>query len=271
MNYKAIRQQAQSLVKGNRKAFAPFILLALILNLSQLAPLIRRLLASAATGQVANATLPVWLSLSTTVVSIIISACILSLTWGLLTLSRKKGKSNLAVSDAGLIFTKPFLGKAIKVVLLQCVIFVALYLIALAGIFFYSITILGVASGAITSEATIIINLIVVLSLFVTWFVVMVRYIYHFSMVYFILYDSVVNGTYTRAWDCLMESRAMMKGYKFRFFILQLTFLGWSLLIPLTLGLASFYVTPYYQAATTFFYETVRKGFSVLISTDDDK
>lgn len=271
MNYKAIRQQAQKLVKGNLKAFAPFILLALILNISQLVPLIRRLSTLKATGEMVNSTLPVWLSLSTTVVSIVISACVLSLTLGLLSISRKKDNSNLSVSDAGLIFTKPFLGKAVKVILLQFIIFVAFYLIALAGIFFYSITILGVASGAITSEATIIINLIVVLVLFVTWFVVMVRYIYHFSMVYFILYDSVVNDNYTRAWDCLMESRAMMKGYKFRLFILQLTFLGWSLLVPLTLGIASFYVAPYYQAATTIFYETVKKGFSVLILTDDNK
>ncbi|KXT75390.1 DUF975 family protein [Streptococcus sp. DD12] len=271
MNYSAIRQKARQLISGNRKAFAPFILLTLILNVSQLAPFLRRILTSASTGNFANPTLPVWLSLSTTIVSLIISACFLSLTLGLLSLFRKNKQGALAVSDAGLIFSRPFLGKAIKVALLQFVIYAVFYLIALAGIFFYSITILGIASGAITSEATVLINLIVILVLFITWFVLMVRYIYHFSMTYFILYDSISQNSYTRAWDCLMESRAMMKGYKFRFFILQLSFLGWYLLIPLTLGLASFYVIPYYQAATAVFYETVKEGFSVLIVSDDEE
>ena len=58
----------------------------------------------------------------------------------------------------------------------------------------------------------------------------------------------------------IAKSRRMMKGHKWELFLLDLSFTGWMLLSILTLGLALFYVWPYYQAARAAFYYEIKKG-----------
>ncbi|WP_124726732.1 DUF975 family protein [Staphylospora marina] len=54
--------------------------------------------------------------------------------------------------------------------------------------------------------------------------------------------------------EAITRSRKMMDGYKWKLFVLQLSFIGWFLLGFLTSGLAFFYVIPYYHATMTQFY-----------------
>jgi uncharacterized membrane protein len=55
-------------------------------------------------------------------------------------------------------------------------------------------------------------------------------------------------------------SKQMMRGQKWRTFILDLSFLGWHLLTPFTFGLLGFlYVNPYVSATDTELYMTLRK------------
>ena len=49
----------------------------------------------------------------------------------------------------------------------------------------------------------------------------------------------------------------MMKGNKWRLFCLDFSFIGWDLLCLLTLGILSFWVTPYRQAAYAAFYQNL--------------
>jgi len=46
--------------------------------------------------------------------------------------------------------------------------------------------------------------------------------------------------------QCIDESTALMRGHKWELFILDLSFILWGLLVLVTLGMAAFYVTPYY-------------------------
>lgn len=49
--------------------------------------------------------------------------------------------------------------------------------------------------------------------------------------------------------DTLKLSAQSVKGYKTDLFIMSLSFIGWFLLVMITLGLASIYVNPYYELA----------------------
>lgn len=55
---------------------------------------------------------------------------------------------------------------------------------------------------------------------------------------------------------CMRESRYMMRGHKWDFFVLQLGFLGWFILA--TIPGVSVFVKPYVSLAETVFYENLR-------------
>src|SRR5699024_7540454 len=65
----------------------------------------------------------------------------------------------------------------------------------------------------------------------------------------------IVDFPILTASEAITESRRMMRGRKWRFIWLNLSFIGWYLLIPFTLGLAYFYVKPYHSLALINFYE----------------
>lgn len=62
--------------------------------------------------------------------------------------------------------------------------------------------------------------------------------------------------------DALKTSKAMMQGYKMKFFLLGLSFIGWALLGILTLCIGYLWLTPYMEVAYINFYEDVRKAYA---------
>jgi hypothetical protein len=52
-------------------------------------------------------------------------------------------------------------------------------------------------------------------------------------------------------------SMAMMEGNKWRLFCLHFSFIGWFILCGLTLGILTFWVTPYVNAAEAAFYQSL--------------
>lgn len=60
--------------------------------------------------------------------------------------------------------------------------------------------------------------------------------------------------------DAITKSRQLMKGHKWKLFLLDLSFTGWMLLGVVTLGIAYVYVLPYYFAARAQFYKEVKKA-----------
>ncbi|HFH9837446.1 TPA: DUF975 family protein [Streptococcus suis] len=80
---------------------------------------------------------------------------------------------------------------------------------------------------------------------------------YAYSMTEIILFERLENGQYTSAYANIKESRRIMKGYKFRRFVLDFSFLGWFILEGISLGIAGVYVRPYYYAAQVHFYDAV--------------
>lgn len=58
--------------------------------------------------------------------------------------------------------------------------------------------------------------------------------------------------------DAIEKSKKMMYGYKWKFFRLQLRFIGWALLCILTLGIGFLWLIPYIQVTAAKFYDDIK-------------
>ena len=77
---------------------------------------------------------------------------------------------------------------------------------------------------------------------------------YRYSQAFYLLAD---NDDMT-ALEALRASKEMMKGYKWKLFVLSLSFIGWILLAAVTLGIGYIFLSPYINTAYTNFYEYLR-------------
>ena len=78
---------------------------------------------------------------------------------------------------------------------------------------------------------------------------------YSYPMAYYILAE---NPDMT-AREALTESKIIMNGHKFDYFVLQLSFFFWALLVAVTFGIAAIYVMPYQQLTFTNFYHNIKR------------
>ena len=74
-----------------------------------------------------------------------------------------------------------------------------------------------------------------------------------YAFVMFLVIDTDVSGS-----DSLKASREMMKGYKWDYFVFQLSFLGWALLVPFTLGILLIWLYPYITVANVIYYDKLK-------------
>ena len=81
--------------------------------------------------------------------------------------------------------------------------------------------------------------------------------VFSYAMVPYILKDEPNIGVI----KAITKSRKIMDGNKWRLFKLYFSFIGWYLLVILTLGLALFWVAPYVQVATACFYNEIRRQY----------
>jgi uncharacterized membrane protein len=78
-----------------------------------------------------------------------------------------------------------------------------------------------------------------------------------YSMTFYIIADDETMD----AMEAIDKSKAMMDGYKWKYFCLALRFLGWALLCVLTLGIGFFWLMPYMQVTNAKFYEDVKANY----------
>lgn len=104
---------------------------------------------------------------------------------------------------------------------------------------------------------TILANILIFIRVFIGTILFVIPGIiasYQYSMVNYIIAEN--PGISAR--EALAMSKEMMQGNKFRFFRLGLSFIGWSILVVLTMGIASIWVGPYMQASFAAFYKDVK-------------
>ena len=68
----------------------------------------------------------------------------------------------------------------------------------------------------------------------------------------------LVDNPDISAGDAVKESMRIMDGHKMEYFVLQLSFIPWALLIAVTFGIAALYVGPYMQTTYANYYRYVR-------------
>lgn len=71
----------------------------------------------------------------------------------------------------------------------------------------------------------------------------------------YILYDKLKNNEYQGVWDVLKSSKQLMVGYKFKYFIFNLTFIGWYILDAITFGISRIWTLPFITMSMVAFYE----------------
>ena len=71
-----------------------------------------------------------------------------------------------------------------------------------------------------------------------------------YSLVYYIKLDNPE----LEYMDTIKKSKELMNGHKWDFFLLQLSFIGWVLLVPFTLGILAFWLVPYMTVTECNFY-----------------
>lgn len=74
---------------------------------------------------------------------------------------------------------------------------------------------------------------------------------YLYSLSYYVLYDNPDKS----GKEIVETSESLMRGNRWRFFWLGLTFIGWYILCLLTLGIGFFWLVPYIMVSFVCFYE----------------
>jgi len=102
----------------------------------------------------------------------------------------------------------------------------------------------------------------IVVTIFTTFWTLLfiipgIIYSFKVIMVNYILADNV--NSETKIMDVINTSKKMMNGYKWDYFVFSLSFIGWLLLVPLTLGIAIIWVFPYIETANIIYYEELKK------------
>jgi uncharacterized membrane protein len=74
-----------------------------------------------------------------------------------------------------------------------------------------------------------------------------------YSQAFYILADDPSKGVM----QCLEESKWMMRGNKYKFFCLLISFLGWAILAAIPVGIGFLWLLPYISMSQVVFYELV--------------
>jgi len=84
-----------------------------------------------------------------------------------------------------------------------------------------------------------------------------------YSQTYFVYKDMLAatpaGHDRPRYRDAITRSRQLMKGHKFEYFVLQLSFIGWAILSGITLGIGQLWLTPYRYGVFANYYDNLVK------------
>ena len=202
--------------------------------------------------------------------SLLIGFIFISLAWTLLQVVRGV-KNTTDIKDALAVFSSPHLGKIFCTYLLKQFYLFLWSLVLAFGLGFMIASIILIIfyslyygyADAIPEEFLAASGIFALIGFILTvaGFAIVIPQYLAYSQVEFILYDQLEKNEYTGANSIIRTSRQMMKGYKGKRFVLDLSFLGWFILSGITFGLVGIYVWPYYYAAQAHFYEAIQADF----------
>ena len=274
MNLSHIRAQARTVRSQTRGIFLLFAAPTLVSILSILLSLndnLRDSIPSLTFSQ--SIYLLISKNLFPTTIQFILTLLLLSASYTMIKVLRKT-KDDVNFSDIGYLFTSKTFTPVFKTVLLkQLLIFlwnIPMFCGSLLAIFnAYKIlsisekipahTVVSVQSAAGQQILQYTPGMLLGTLLILTGLGIAIPQYYAYAQAEFILYDQLETNTYQGAFYAIRQSRKLMKGYKGKLFLLDLSFIGWNLLARLTYGLLNFIVLPYTATAYILFYEELKK------------
>ena len=211
-------------------------------------------------------------------IQFITSLLLLSASYTMITVIRKK-KDEVRFSDIGHLFTSKNFTPVFKTVLLKQLLLFLWNLPIFCGSLlsvFNAYKILNIseklpAHNVLTAQSEagkqilqytpgmLLGSLLILVGLGIT-----IPQYYAYSQAELILYDQLETGSYRGAFYAIRQSRKLMKGYKRKLFMLDLSFIGWNLLARMTYGVLNIMVLPYTATAYILFYEELKKEKAIL-------
>lgn len=138
-------------------------------------------------------------------------------------------------------------------ILLKMWLPILLYIIATV-VFVFATTFGAVASAASGSASFLGIATFIGFALFIAAFVFLFVKTLLYSLAYLVAYD---NENMTGK-EAVEESQKLMTGNRGKYVLLQLSFIGWSILTVFTLYIGMLWLAPYMQVAMICFYEALK-------------
>ena len=107
------------------------------------------------------------------------------------------------------------------------------------------------ANSTATAMSSVALVCMAVYFIAMIWLVVKSLYYVYAQVVYF-------DDPSLTAKECVEKSQALMYGHRGQYFVLMLTFIGWSLLCAFTLGIGYLFLLPYITFAQFVFYSHLK-------------
>ncbi|CAM4134362.1 hypothetical protein AT575_09095 [Streptococcus penaeicida] len=197
----------------------------------------------------------VFAELFPTLLNILASFFGLSATFTMLKVIQNKQRE-VSFNDLPLSFSANLFWKIIIVSFIKWLLLIVWSLLFLLGLALVGLGIyMGQSNGWSTALWVLIFGMIISL----VGGTISINRQYAYSKVNPILFELVESGQYIGPADVIDRSVALTKGYKWKNFLLHLTFFGWLILIIFSFGLLLFHVYPYFLTSDLYFYEHLKK------------
>ena len=238
------RQKARDFLKTLSGKYQLFIV-SIMLAIFTISISYRQTIFSANTGTAFNITESI-----PSIIGMLSALFLASASYAVLDVIRFK-RNHVEIGDNMIIFSNELIGKYILTAILKWLFIFLWSLIANIGLFIFAIGTYMTIHNSTLGWGVMIIGLITT----ATGIVLTTMKEFSYSMTTYILYDDIQNGTYEGPRSIMKKSSKLMNGHRWRFFCLQISFIGWYLLTGVTCGLIYFYTLPYITTAKLFFYE----------------
>ena len=151
----------------------------------------------------------------------------------------------------------------VKKMILPIILIVVIYILLSLSITFAMTFSLFKASS---SAFPIFLTVLCTLALIGIYIWAAIKYLLY-VLSYQIAYD---NPNYSNK-DVVEESERLMNGNRGKYFVLQLSFIGWGILACLTFGIGTFWLTPYMTVAAICFYENLSGKYNSTATVDSEE
>ncbi len=132
--------------------------------------------------------------------------------------------------------------------LLKLLVLIIAYFVCTIGM------VVGIVSAIANESAELLIISIVILAIaFIVIYILLIMKSYLFVLTEYIGNDNLeMSGK-----EVVEKSAELMKGHRWEFFVLELSFIGWAILAMLTCGIGYLWLEPYMEITAIKFYENL--------------